>query len=564
VDSTNIATVSGYATLNNVNGVDVNSLFTLRYKAAASSPQALTADQYNGPGATDDRAVAIATAVDASDNVAVVGYGKNASGNDDIYLLKYNASGTRLWDTTPFDGGGDDMPSAVAFAPDGSIYMTGYSEKTPRTDPRTYNFYTARHNGTNGNLIWRDVYSAAPATGDNKALGLALDAHGDLYVVGYATNASSNTDFYTIKYKGANATAVRLWEHPADGPGHGDDRATGVGIDPIDGNIVVAGTSKSQAGDLDYRVIRYTPAGDVDWDKSYEKPGSDEEAHAMAIDSNGTTYVTGNTYNGSPRDSLTVAFGYLHGDIVSATIYNGAANNNDATDAITINSYDEAFAAGYTSKGDGTTDLLAYKIVPAVPSAPVQLSASTPSITTATLVWAGRSADKDGYTVQRQPGTCSATNQNLWGTAIPLAASATAYTDTNLIPGSSYCYRIQAFRNSDSTVSRWNQASITLPPSTAPSGLTATAAQTTQVNLNWTDTSTGETGFRIERCALATCSDTDFIQTGAIRPANATGYNDVDACSGTSYQYRVIAVGTGWESAPSNIFPAPTTAPPAV
>jgi len=563
VDSANIATVSGYATLN-INNVDVNSLFTIRYKAQAASPQALTADQYNGPGATDDRAVAIATAVDPADNVAVVGYGKNLAGNDDIYLLKYNADGTRAWDTTPFDGGGDDMPAAVAFATDGSIYMSGYSEKTPRTDPRTYNFYTARHNGTNGSLIWRDVYSAAPADGDNKALGLAFDASGDLYVTGYATNAANNKDFYTIKYKGANATGQKLWERTIDGLDHGDDRAIGVRIDPIDGNIVVAGSSKSQAGDFDYRVIRYTQTGVSVWDKSYQKPGSDEEAHALAIDSNGAIYVTGDTYNGSTRDSLTAAFGYLQGNTVSTTVYNGAAGSNDDTDSITINSFDEVFAAGYTTAGDGTTDLLVYKIAAAIPSAPAPLSSSTPTITTATLVWPGRPADKDGYTLQRKAGSCAADNPNPWGPAIPLAAAATTYADINLIPGTSYCYRMQAFRNSDSTVSRWNQVQVTLPSATAPSALTAMAAATTQVNLGWMDNSAGETGFRIERCALATCTEVDFAQTGAIRPANATGYNDIDACFGTAYQYRVIAVGTGWESAPSNIFAAPVTATPAV
>lgn len=563
VDNTNIATVSGYATLN-VNEVDVNSLFTIRYKASAAPPQALSADQYNGPGATDDRAVAIATAVDASNNVAVVGYGKNVSDNNDIYLLKYSANGVRLWDTAPFDGGGDDMPAAVAFAPDGSIYLTGYSEKLPATDPKSYNFYTARHNGINGDLIWRDVYSAAPAAGDNKALGLAFDVNDDLYVTGYATNAANNKDFYTIKYKGANATALRLWERRADGQENGDDGAIGVGVDPIDGNIVVAGSGKSQAGDPDYRVIRYTPAGDNVWDKSYQKPGSDEQAKAMAIDSNGTIYLTGNSYNGSTRDSLTVAFDYLLGNVSSATVYNGSANNSDDTNSLTINSYDETFAAGYTTKSDGTTDLLVYKIAPAVPSAPVPLSSATPTITTATLAWPGRPADKDGYTLQRQLGACSDTNPNPWGTAIQLAASATGYSNINLIPGTSYCYRIQAYRNSDSTVSRWNQITVALPAATAPSGLTATAVNTTQVNLGWADNSEGETGFRIERCSLATCGDTDFVQTGAIRPANSTSYNDLDALPGTVYQYRVIAVGTGWESAPSNIFAAPITATPAV
>ncbi len=563
VDSANIATVSGYATLN-VNNVDVNSLFTLRYKAAASSPQALSADQYNGPGATDDRAVAIATAVDASDNVAVVGYGKNGSGNDDIYLLKYAANGTRQWDTPPFDGGGDDMPTAVAFAPDGSIYVTGYTEKVPSTDPKTYAMYTARHNGASGALIWRDVSGAASLPGDNKAFGLAFDSAGDLYVTGYATNAANNKDVHTVKYRGGSASSQRLWERTADGAGHGDDRAAGVGVDPVDGNIVVAGTSRGEAGDSDYRVIRYTPAGEVVWDRSYQKPGSDETATAMAIDSNGTISVTGDTSNGATRDSLTVAFNYLQGQTVSASVYNGAANGNDATTALAVNSYDEVFAAGYTARADASTDLLVYKIAPTIPTAPAPLVGTAPSMTTAELSWPARPADKDGYTLQRRSGACAADNPNPWDPAVDMGGMVSGYTDINLIPGSTYCYRVRSYRSSDGAVSRWTQTTVTLPPAPSPSGLTATAANSTQVNLTWSDTTTGETGFRVERCALATCSDSDFVQAGAIVPANATSYTDPDACSGTAYRYRVIAVGTGWETAPSAIVVAPVTQAPAV
>src|SRR6185369_11457842 len=243
---------------------------------------------------------------------------------------------------------------------------------------------------------------------------------GDLYVTGYSTNASSNKTFYTIKYKAANATAQRLWHTSTDGSSHGDDRAIGVKIDPIDGNIVVAGTSKSQAGDMDFRVIRYTQAGVIvrdnnsDWDKSYQKPGSDEEAHAMAIDSNGTVYVTGDTYNGLTRDSLTVAFSYRLADMVKATVYNGTADKNDNTDALAINSLDEVFAAGYTTKSDNTTDLLVYKIAPTTPTFPAPLTISTPTITTATLTWPGRPAYKDGYKLQRKLGDCSVANQNPW------------------------------------------------------------------------------------------------------------------------------------------------------
>src|SRR4051812_34818195 len=53
------------------------------------------------------------------------------------------------------------------------------------------------------------------------------------------------------------------------------------------------------------------------------------------------------------------------------------------------------------------------------------------------------------------------------------------------------------------------------PPSAipAPSGLTATAASGTRIDLAWTDNSTTENGFRVERCSGAACSN--FAQIGA-------------------------------------------------
>jgi fibronectin type 3 domain-containing protein len=73
---------------------------------------------------------------------------------------------------------------------------------------------------------------------------------------------------------------------------------------------------------------------------------------------------------------------------------------------------------------------------------------------------------------------------------------------------------------------------------TAPGSLTATAASSSQINLAWTAATddTAVTGYLIERCQGAGCSN--FAQVGT---ATATSFNDGGLTPSTSYSYRVRA-----------------------
>jgi len=74
--------------------------------------------------------------------------------------------------------------------------------------------------------------------------------------------------------------------------------------------------------------------------------------------------------------------------------------------------------------------------------------------------------------------------------------------------------------------------------SNAPSGLTATAASTTQINLAWTDNSLDETGFKVYRNGtLVTTTAADKIT-----------YNDTGLTCGTTYNYQVKATNGSGDS----------------
>ena len=82
----------------------------------------------------------------------------------------------------------------------------------------------------------------------------------------------------------------------------------------------------------------------------------------------------------------------------------------------------------------------------------------------------------------------------------------------------------------------------------APSALTATAVSSTQINLAWSDNSSNETGFKVERKTGMYGAYGQIATTGA----NTTSYQDTGLMAGTLYYYRVCATNAGGDSSYSN------------
>ena len=80
---------------------------------------------------SDDRGNSVTT--DSSGNIYVTGStrggldGNIHSGNDDIFLVKYNSSGTKQW-TKQLGTSSDDRGYGVTTDSSGNIFVTGYTE----------------------------------------------------------------------------------------------------------------------------------------------------------------------------------------------------------------------------------------------------------------------------------------------------------------------------------------------------------------------------------------------------------------------------------------------------
>jgi pectate lyase len=91
------------------------------------------------------------------------------------------------------------------------------------------------------------------------------------------------------------------------------------------------------------------------------------------------------------------------------------------------------------------------------------------------------------------------------------------------------------------------------PVPNAPSGLTASASSSSQINLAWTDNANNETGFTIERA-----TGTGAFAVIATVGANVTSYQNTGLSPSTSYSYRVRAQNANGSSANSNTATATT------
>lgn len=188
------------------------------------------------------------------------------------------------------------------------------------------------------------------------------------------------------------------------------------------------------------------------------------------------------------------------------------------------------------------------------PAAPSNLAATAVSSTQINLTWTDSDTSETGFKIER----CAGDGCIDFAQIATVGANVSSYSNTGLTASTSYSYRVRAYNNAGSsdysnTATAVTQAVPALP--NAPSNLVATAVSRSQINLTWVDNSTNETGFRIERCKGATC--TNFVVVATVG-ANMTSFANTGLAANTTYSYRISAYNTNGNSAYSNTVKATT------
>ena len=198
---------------------------------------------------------------------------------------------------------------------------------------------------------WTNLYNG-PATNDDRAFGVAVDANNSVYVVGSSRNGSSSTgDYATIKYSSAG---MPLWTNFYDGPGNSFDTANAVAVGTSN-NVYVTGGSYGGAGGstVDFATIKYSSAGVPLWTNRYNGPGNGSDSGAaLAVDTNDDVYVTGSAANGGTLDFATIKYSSA-GMPLWTNLYGGPGGANDNPVAVKLDKSNNVYVAG-VSAGLGT------------------------------------------------------------------------------------------------------------------------------------------------------------------------------------------------------------------
>jgi uncharacterized delta-60 repeat protein len=242
-----------------------------------------------------------AMALDAAGNVYVTGIGyDHDEGLDDYMTVKYDGnSGQAVWKSL-YHGSAEDQAVALALDQAGHVYVTGKSKNSVGD----WDFLTIKYNAADGATLKTVTYNG----GDNDMpTALAIDGSGNIFVTGGSQDSHNGYDYLTIKY-GAGLDSV--WARRYNNPNSNDyEMAKDLALDAA-GNVYVAGMSyRGQHGGYDYATVKYDPQGAESWAIRYEGPG-DDIPNAIGLDQDGNVYVTGYSEKtpGADADYLTIKY----------------------------------------------------------------------------------------------------------------------------------------------------------------------------------------------------------------------------------------------------------------
>jgi uncharacterized delta-60 repeat protein len=307
--------------------------------------------------------------VDSSNNIYVTGYtyggldGNTNSGGADIFLVKYNSSGTKQW-TQQLGSSSKDYGRGVTVDSSDNIYVTGYTTGglDGNTNSGDNDSFLVKYNSS-GTKQWTQQLGTSS---HDYGRGVTVDSSDNIYVTGYTwggldgnTN-SGGRDMFLVKY---NSSGTKQWTQQLGTSSH--DYGRGVTVDSSD-NIYVTGSTyggldgNTNSGSYDASLVKYNTSGTKQWTKLLGTSSKDS-GYGVTVDSSDNIYVTGytrggldgNTYSG---DNDTFLVKYNSSGVKQWTQQLGSSSK-DFGHGVTVDSSDNIYVTGYTEGGlDGNTN----------------------------------------------------------------------------------------------------------------------------------------------------------------------------------------------------------------
>jgi RHS repeat-associated protein len=342
LDSTGNAYIVGYTTSTNFPTTvgafqttigSVQNAFVSKLNAAGS---ALVYSTYLGGSGTD---VGQGITVSSTGNAYVTGYTTSTNFPTTIgayqrvlgglnayntFVSQLNAAGSALVYSTYVGGNGADFGQRIALDSAGNTYITGNTVSTnfpttigafQTTISGGYDAFVSKLNATGSALIYSTYLGGS---GSDEGYGIAVDSSGNAYITGYtaSTNFPTTIGAYQTTFGGGNYDTFVSKLNAAGSAliystylgGSGDDVGHGIVVDSS-GNAYITGYTAStnfpttigayQAaiGDSSNTFVSKLNAAGSALAYSTYLGGGYNNGNAIALDTSGNVYITGNTFS---------------------------------------------------------------------------------------------------------------------------------------------------------------------------------------------------------------------------------------------------------------------------
>ncbi|MCA0234971.1 MAG: hypothetical protein LCH81_01160 [Bacteroidetes bacterium] len=288
-------------------------------------------------------------AVDTSGNVLVTGSAYNGATNlYDLFVVKYNPSGTKLWQYVYNGSSGIyDSGTAITCAANGDVFVSGVTWP----DLFDTDALTLRLNSS-GTQQWLTTFDNVSL---NDAAG-TIDLDGSLVIItGFTQNTATEWAYFVARYNVSNGTVDS--QRIIDEEGTEIEQVNAATVD-AEGNIYITGSLGSGSNGFDVRTVTLDPDLVVLWTDTWNGAGdADDMGRSIVVDEDKNVMVVGYTTDGGDRDALLLQ--YNAGSLINSETYDGGEGNDEYTQLL-LGADGNMMVSGYSTKKGNIDFLSAY------------------------------------------------------------------------------------------------------------------------------------------------------------------------------------------------------------